>query len=117
MTPVAPTPAETEAAPVVAEPEPVATVEPAPVQDEPAVSQPEVVETQPLVAEPVTPTAVTAGRLVATSPVTKAEAPAWVAEPVKQSDWVRPVYHFTGKGAAGGHAARHHATADVTKAS
>lgn len=117
VTPVAPTPTETETAPVVAEPEPVATVEPTPVQDEPAVSQPEVVETQPLIAEPVTPTAVTAGRLVATSPVTKAEAPAWVAEPVKQSDWVRPVYHFTGKGAAGGHAARHHATADVTKAS
>ncbi|WP_241595836.1 ribonuclease E [Rosenbergiella epipactidis] len=115
--PVAPTPVETETAPVVAEPEPVATVESAPVQDEPAVSQPAAVETQPLVAEPVTPTAVTAGRLVATSPVTKAEAPAWVAEPVKQSDWVRPVYHFTGKGAAGGHAARHHATADVTKAS
>ncbi|WP_241616774.1 ribonuclease E [Rosenbergiella epipactidis] len=115
--PVAPTPVETETAPGVAEPEPVATVEPAPVQDQPAVSQPAAVETQPLVAEPVTPTAVTAGRLVATSPVTKAEAPAWVAEPVKQSDWVRPVYHFTGKGAAGGHAARHHATADVTKAS
>ncbi|MBT0716759.1 ribonuclease E [Rosenbergiella epipactidis] len=115
--PVAPTPVETETAPVVAEPEPVATVESAPVQDEPAVSQPAAVETQPLVAEPVTPTAVTAGRLVATSPVTKAEAPAWVAEPVKQSDWVRPVYHFIGKGAAGGHAARHHATADVTKAS
>lgn len=117
VTPVASTPVETETAPVVAEPEPVATVEPAPVQDQPAVSQPAAVETQPLVAEPVTPTAVTAGRLVATSPVTKAEAPAWVAEPVKQSDWVRPVYHFTGKGAAGGHAARHHATADVTKAS
>ena len=115
-TPVAPVtaPTETEEAPVVVEP--VAAIEPAPVQDEPVASQPEVIETQSLVTESVPPAAVTAGRLVATSPVTKAEAPAWVSEPVKQSDWVRPVYHFTGKGAAGGHAARHHATADVTKA-
>lgn len=133
------TPVAASEAPVVSEP--VAVVEPTLVQDEPADSQPEVVEAQPVtvetqpvidetqsvineaqpqVAEPVTsipPQAVTAGRLVATSPVTKAEAPAWVAEPIKQSDWVRPVYQFTGKGAAGGHAARHHASAGVTKAS
>ncbi|MBT0726623.1 ribonuclease E [Rosenbergiella australiborealis] len=70
--------------------------------------------------EPVQATvdaAVTAGRLVATSPVTKAEAPAWVSEPPKQSDWVRPAFQFTGKGAAGAHAARHQASAGVTKAS
>ncbi|WP_241581529.1 ribonuclease E [Rosenbergiella nectarea] len=122
MTSVAATPAETVETPVVAEP--LSTLEPVAVKEEHVAPQSEVIETQPAVnetqptiAEPITPTAVTAGRLVATSPVTKAEAPAWVSEPMKQSDWVRPVYHFTGKGSAGGHAARHHATADVTKTS
>ena len=125
MAPVAVIPAEINETPVVAEPTPV--VESAQVNEQPVDSQDDIAETQPAASEPqpqvaqpvvpTTPTAVTAGRLVATSPVTKAEAPAWIAEPVKQSDWIRPVYQFTGKGAAGGHAARHHATADVTKAS
>jgi len=125
MAPVAVIPAEINETPVVIEATPV--VESAQVNEQPVDSQGDVAETQPAASEPqpqvaqpvapTTPTAVTAGRLVATSPVTKAEAPAWIAEPVKQSDWIRPVYQFTGKGAAGGHAARHHATADVTKAS
>ena len=63
------------------------------------------------------PAPITRGRLVATSPVTKAPATQWVAEPVKESDWVRPSFNFEGKGAAGGHAARHQASAGVTKAS
>ncbi|MBT0723337.1 ribonuclease E [Rosenbergiella sp. S61] len=112
----------TQSAPVridtetVTEPASVSEEAPAPVITPHA----DVTQSPAMTAAPVTPTtpsAVTAGRLVATSPVTKAEAPAWVSEPIKQSDWVRPVYHFTGKGAAGGHAARHRATAEVTKAS
>ncbi|MBT0721135.1 ribonuclease E [Rosenbergiella collisarenosi] len=116
------TPSETDATQAPAAVEPVAVIEPAPASEAPTVtetaSQPVVTETQPLAvpsATPTSPAAITRGRLVATSPVTKAEAPAWVSEPVKPSDWLRPAYHFTGKGAAGGHAARHHAIADVTK--
>lgn len=51
----------------------------------------------------------------ATAPMTKAPAPTYVAETPKTSDWVRPDYHFTGKGAAGGHASVNHATASATK--
>lgn len=51
----------------------------------------------------------------ATAPMTKAPAPTYIAETSKTSDWVRPDYHFTGKGAAGGHAAVNQATASATK--
>lgn len=79
---------------------------------EPVTEQPASTETTVVTVSEATPR----GRLVATSPVTKAPAPVWIAEPIRHSDWVRPTYQFNGKGAAGGHAARHHATADVTKA-
>ncbi|QKJ86767.1 Ribonuclease E [Paramixta manurensis] len=51
----------------------------------------------------------------ATAPMTKAPAPAWQPEPVRQSDWVRPSFNFDGKGAAGGHTATHQATAPATR--
>ncbi|MFT8211287.1 MAG: hypothetical protein ACMZI0_13220 [Symbiopectobacterium sp.] len=34
--------------------------------------------------------------------MTKAPAPAYVAEPPRHSDWVRPTTSFSGKGGAGG---------------
>ena len=51
----------------------------------------------------------------ATAPMTKAPAPAYVPEPARQSDWVRPEFNFDGKGSAGGHAAVTTATAPATK--
>ena len=51
----------------------------------------------------------------ATAPMTKAPAAAYVAEPPRFSDWVRPAYDFEGKGSAGGHAAVTTATAPATK--
>jgi len=51
----------------------------------------------------------------ATAPMTKAPAPAYVAEAPRLSDWVRPEFDFTGKGSAGGHAAASAATAPATK--
>lgn len=51
----------------------------------------------------------------ASAPMTKAPAPVWQPEPARHSDWVRPGFDFDGKGAAGGHAASHHATAPATK--
>ena len=52
----------------------------------------------------------------ATASMTRAPAPEWVVEPARYSDWVRSVYHFAGKGAAGGHNPSHHATAPVITA-
>ncbi|RRZ87248.1 ribonuclease E [Erwinia sp. 198] len=51
----------------------------------------------------------------ATAPMTKAPAPEYQAEPARNSDWVRPSFNFEGKGAAGGHAATHQATAPATR--
>lgn len=51
----------------------------------------------------------------ATAPMTKAPAPDWQPEPVRHSDWVRPVFDFAGKGSAGGHSATHKATAPATR--
>jgi ribonuclease E len=51
----------------------------------------------------------------ATAPMTKAPAPAWEPEPVRHSDWVRPVFDFDGRGSAGGHSATHQATAPATR--
>ncbi|WP_420065786.1 ribonuclease E [Pectobacterium colocasium] len=51
----------------------------------------------------------------ATAPMTKAPAPAYHAEPVRHSDWIRPTYPFSGKGSAGGHAAVNQSTAPATK--
>ncbi|MGY5957491.1 ribonuclease E [Kosakonia sp. BK9b] len=54
-------------------------------------------------------------RKIATAPMTKAPAPAYVPEAPRHSDWVRPDFSFSGKGAAGGHSATHAATAPATK--
>ncbi|MCX8965779.1 ribonuclease E [Erwinia psidii] len=51
----------------------------------------------------------------AMAPMTKAPAPAWQPEPVRHSDWVRPVFSFAGKGSAGGHSASQKATAPATR--
>lgn len=52
----------------------------------------------------------------ATSPVTKAPAPAVTAEAVKiESDWIRPEFDFKGKGSAGGHSATNMASSSVAK--
>ena len=42
---------------------------------------------------------------IATAPMTKAPAPAYVPEERKHSDWQRPSFNFEGKGSAGGHSA------------
>lgn len=58
------------------------------------------------------------GHSHAAAPVTKAPAPAqkWYPESVvHRSNWIRPHFAFTGKGAAGGHTATHKASAPVTK--
>lgn len=56
-----------------------------------------------------------AGKHHASAPMTKAPAPEWQPEAPRHSDWVRPPFHFEGKGAAGGHSATHQATAPATK--
>ncbi|EKS7426854.1 TPA: ribonuclease E [Enterobacter cancerogenus] len=52
---------------------------------------------------------------VATAPMTRAPAPEYVPEAPRRSDWVRPEFHFDGKGSAGGHSATHQATAPATR--
>lgn len=47
----------------------------------------------------------------AAAPMTRAPAPEYIPEPPRHSDWVRPAFDFSGKGAAGGHSATHHASA------
>ncbi|RLM27097.1 ribonuclease E [Brenneria alni] len=54
-------------------------------------------------------------KFLATAPMTKAPAPDYRPEPVRQSDWKRPEYQFVGKGAAGGHSAVNQATAPAAK--
>jgi len=121
------------------EPTPVVDVKPEaqqPVLVEPTVVEPAIVEpvvAEPVVAtepkvEPVQPAAIKAAveavttdvaaprfKHHATAPMTKAPAPAYVPEPARQSDWVRPEFNFDGKGSAGGHAAVTTATAPATK--
>ncbi|CAI2052583.1 Ribonuclease E [Serratia ficaria] len=93
----------------------VATVaEEAPQQE---VAAPEVVETVPVIQQP-TPVKTVQNALykhIATAPMTKAPAPAYVPEERKHSDWQRPSFNFEGKGSAGGHAAVNQATAPATK--
>ncbi|KGD73674.1 ribonuclease E [Tatumella morbirosei] len=96
---------------------PAVTEIPAPVSAEPEAPAPAPQEAKPVPAANATAIPTTNPRFHATAPMTRAPAPEWVAEPARHSDWVRPVYHFAGKGAAGGHTASHHATAPVTKAS
>ncbi|KEY57663.1 ribonuclease E [Serratia sp. DD3] len=77
-------------------------------------------QAMPVVVEQIAPTPVINAQPVlykhiATAPVTKAPAPAYQAEVVPASDWQRPAFDFTGKGAAGGHAAVNQAIAPATK--
>ncbi|MDA8479068.1 ribonuclease E [Citrobacter sp. Awk 4] len=51
----------------------------------------------------------------ATAPMTRAPAPEYVPEAPRHSDWQRPAFAFEGKGAAGGHSATHHASAQPTR--
>lgn len=73
----------------------------------------------PVAARDIAPQAVpndgTRWKHFASAPMTKAPAPAWQAEPVRHSDWVRAPFRFEGKGSAGGHSATHQATAPATK--
>ncbi|PBI78411.1 ribonuclease E [Rahnella victoriana] len=130
VAPEAHEPAVVEPTPVIAEqevqePAPVAAPEvnveqPAePVAEVKAAETAPVVEAAPVVDAPavVTETAVVAPRFKhhATAPMTKAPAPAYVQEPARQSDWIRPDFNFDGKGSAGGHAAVTTATAPATK--
>ncbi|CUY32486.1 Ribonuclease G [Serratia marcescens] len=96
----APAPAAVEAAPVEKAPAPIAAV-PAPV-----------VAQQPA---PVKAVQDVLYKHIATAPMTKAPAPAYVPEERKHSDWQRPSFNFEGKGSAGGHSAVSQATAPATK--
>ncbi|SLM63700.1 Ribonuclease E [Dickeya aquatica] len=62
-----------------------------------------------------TPSAVVAPLRYASAPMTRAPAPAYVPEAPRVSHWQRPVFDFSGKGSAGGHAAEHHASAPATR--
>ncbi|HEJ1089729.1 TPA: ribonuclease E [Serratia marcescens] len=96
----APAPAAVEADPVEKAPAPIAA-EPAPV-----------VAQQPA---PVKAVQDVLYKHIATAPMTKAPAPAYVPEERKHSDWQRPSFNFEGKGSAGGHSAVSQATAPATK--
>ncbi|MGU9887317.1 ribonuclease E [Serratia marcescens] len=96
----APAPAAVEAAPVEKAPAPIAA-EPAPV-----------VAQQPA---PVKAVQDVLYKHIATAPMTKAPAPAYVPEERKHSDWQRPSFNFEGKGSAGGHSAVSQANAPATK--
>ncbi|MCM2447971.1 ribonuclease E [Rahnella sp. CG8] len=108
-------PTDVLAASEVQAPAPVAEPE---VKAEPVAEVKPAVETAPVAAAPAsTEAAVVAPRFkhLATAPMTKAPAPAYVPEPPRHSDWIRPEFNFEGKGSAGGHAAATTATAPATK--
>lgn len=94
-----------ETAPV-AEPqaEPQAEVQPREAKPQEQVKP---VEAAPVAAKP----SVAVERNHAAAPMTRAPAPEYIPEPPRHSDWVRPAFDFSGKGAAGGHSATHHASA------
>ncbi|KMV33996.1 ribonuclease E [Franconibacter pulveris] len=94
-----------ETAPV-AEPqaEPQAEVQPREAKPQ---EQAKPVEAAPVAAKP----SVAVERNHAAAPMTRAPAPEYIPEPPRHSDWVRPAFDFSGKGAAGGHSATHHASA------
>jgi ribonuclease E len=116
VAPKAQEPIVVEPVTVIAEPEiqvqaPVAAPEAEPVaQVQPVVEAASVAETA-ISTEAAAPRF----KLHATAPMTKAPAPAYVQEPARHSDWVRPEFDFEGKGSAGGHAAVSTATAPATK--
>ncbi|MFU9135647.1 ribonuclease E [Erwinia tasmaniensis] len=89
--------------------------EPAAVASAPAA---ESAAAEPVASEAVSENVpVTAWKHHAAAPMTKAPAPDYTPESdsSRQSDWIRPAYNFEGKGAAGGHAATHQATAPATR--
>jgi ribonuclease E len=79
----------------------------------PVVSVPEVVT--PAAAPAVEPVIAHAAKHAVSAPMTRAPAPEYTPEAPRHSDWVRPAFEFSGKGAAGGHSATHHATAPATR--
>jgi ribonuclease E len=90
-------------------------VEVAPVEKAPA---PIAAEPAPAVAQQPAPVKAVQNALykhIATAPMTKAPAPAYVPEERKHSNWQRPSFNFEGKGSAGGHSAVSQATAPATK--
>ena len=91
------------------EPETEIALAPTPVE---AVATP--VQEAPAVM-PVPSASQTLYKHIATAPMTKAPAPAYVPEVAKVSEWQRPSFNFEGKGSAGGHAAANQATAPATK--
>ncbi|MGL9773881.1 MAG: ribonuclease E [Sodalis sp. (in: enterobacteria)] len=68
---------------------------------------------QPLPAMPKD--SVTRFKHHASASMTKVPAPVYTPSPRPVSDWQRPDYRFDGRGAAGGHAADHQATAPATR--
>ncbi|MEC5319734.1 ribonuclease E [Brenneria populi subsp. brevivirga] len=93
---------------------------------EESAKEPEAIAPQPVEAAPEerpaapaqpteTATAQSRYKFHAAAPMTKAPAPDYQPEPVRQSDWQRPAYQFNGKGSAGGHAAVNQATAPAAK--
>ncbi|MBU9811200.1 ribonuclease E [Rahnella sp. SL6] len=124
VAPEAHEPVVVEPTPVLAEPEvqaPVPVAEPevkAEEKSEPVADVKPAAEAAPVAVVPaVTEAAIVAPRFKhhATAPMTKAPAPAYIQEPPRHSDWVRPEFNFEGKGSAGGHAAVTTATAPATK--
>ncbi|MFP7325576.1 ribonuclease E [Serratia marcescens] len=100
--------APAEETPVVEAAPAAAAVEAAPEETAPA----------PVVAQQPAPVKAVQNVLykhIATAPMTKAPAPAYVPEERKHSDWQRPSFNFEGKGSAGGHSAVSQATAPATK--
>ncbi len=79
----------------------------------PVVAAPEVVTPAP--APAVEPVIAHAAKHAVSAPMTRAPAPQYTPEAPRHSDWVRPAFEFSGKGAAGGHSATHHATAPATR--
>ncbi|MDF3006664.1 MAG: ribonuclease, partial [Enterobacter kobei] len=66
-------------------------------------------------APAVEPVIAHAAKHAVSAPMTRAPAPEYTPEAPRHSDWVRPAFEFSGKGAAGGHSATHHATAPATR--
>ena len=79
----------------------------------PVVAAPEVATPAP--APAVEPVIAHAAKHAVSAPMTRAPAPEYTPEAPRHSDWVRPAFEFSGKGAAGGHSATHHATAPATR--
>ncbi|ELY4375788.1 ribonuclease E [Cronobacter sakazakii] len=103
-----------KAAAVIAESAPEQAPQPEVIADEPVkAAEAAPVETQQ--DDVKAPVVAVASASVASAPMTRAPAPEYVPEPPRHSDWVRPAFEFSGKGAAGGHSATHQASAPATR--